>query len=198
MSVPSFVQGLEQRNSQLRHGILEIYRLMQKGRRMQPPVETNEAGQPLIHKLLERLGVLDPEDISDGIAADTLWGPPYQPAVNKTFRPLLESPPITPSVQGASFSGLNQFPVVGLKAEQTVHISQAPAEPPIISDIVPFGQIGQSTSGLMLSIPSPSSSYNALGGDDITSFNNPFGAMQWPAYNPQEEFYEFPGGSELS
>lgn len=171
---------------------------MQKGNRMEPPVETNNAGQPLIHKILERLGVLDAEDTSSGMVFTTPWGNPYQPAVNGAFRSLPESPPITPSIQGASFTGFGQFPGVRLESEHPLQNSQVPAKTPRMSDIIPFGQTGQTTSGLMLSISSPPSSYSALCGEDSTNFNLPFGPMQWPGYNTQEDFYEFPQAAEIS
>ncbi len=175
-----------------------MYRIMQRGHCMEPPVETNDAGQPLIHKLLERLGVLDPEDTSSGMVFETPWRNPYQSAVNSAFRSLPESPPITPSIQGTSFTGFGQFPDVRFKSEQHLQITHVPAEPPIMSDVVQFGQTGQTPSGLMLSMPSPSSSRSALCGGDSTHFNLPFNPMQWPGHIPQEEFYDFPGGSELS
>lgn len=163
---------------------------------MEPPVETNDAGQPLIHKLLERLEVLDPDHTSSGMVFETPWGNPYQPAVHGAFRSLPESPPITPSIQD-SFTGFGQFPCVNLKPEQPLQISQVPAKPQRTSGIAPFDQTGQTTSGLMLSMSSPPCSYSSLCGQDSPSFNLPFGPMQWPGYNPQEEFYEFPGGAEL-
>ena len=171
---------------------------MQKGKRIEPPVETNDAGQPLIHKLLERLGVLDPEDASDGMGFDTPYSDTHQPVANGSFRPLPQSPPITPSIQGTSFPAYNQFPGVSYRAEQPIRFSQVSVGPSITRDMIPFGQAAQPTSGLMLSMPSPPSSFGALGGEDSANMINPYGPMQWPGYNPQEEFYDFPGGDEFS
>lgn len=161
-------------------------------------METNDAGQPLIHKLLERLGVLDPEDTSSGMVFETPWRSSSQSAANSALRSLPESPPITPSIQGTSFTGFGHLPDVRFKSEQHLQIRHVSAEPPIMSDMVQFGQIGQTPSGLMLSMPSPSSSYSVLCGVDSTRFNLPFNPMQWPGHNPQEDLYDFPGGSEVS
>ena len=168
---------------------------MQKGRRLEP-VESNDAGQPLIHKLLERLGVLNPDDGSEGKSYDTAWSDSCQPAGNRWFRPLPESPPITPSFQSSRFGSFNQYPGAGYIPGPPVQNNQAIAEAPFINGIIRSGPTTQSTSGLMLSMPSPSSSsLGVLGGDDNMSLFNPYGPMQWPGYTPQEEFYDFPGGS---
>ncbi len=159
---------------------------------MEPPVETNEAGQPLIHRLLERLGVLDPDDASDGMAFDAPWSDSCQPAINGSFRPLPQSPPVTPSFQSTSFAGRNHFPNVGYRTEEPLPVSQVTITPPLVGDINSLGQTASTISGLMLSMPSPSTPLTALVGQDNTTLFNPYGAIQWPGFTPQEELYEFP------
>ena len=159
---------------------------------MEPPVETNEAGQPLIHKLLERLGVLDPDDTSDGMTFDTSWSNSCQPAISGSFRPLPQSPPVTPSLQSTPFAGFNQFPIVGYGRERPFPVSQITATPPLIGDVNPLGQTASTTSGLMLSVPSPSTPLTAVVGEDNTTLFNPYGAIQWPGFTPQEDLYDFP------
>ena len=191
-NVNRFVQGLEKQNVQLRHGIMEMYRIMQEGMKLDP-VENNDAGQPLIHKLLERLGVLDAEDGSEAMPNDTAWSDSCQPAVNQSFMPLPESPPVTPSFQSVPFGGFNHIPSAGYTTGPPLQNGLATAETPSMGDIVPFGQTAQTTSGLMLSMPSPSSSLAVMSGDDSMTLFNSYGPVQWPGFTPQEELYDFPG-----
>ena len=171
-----------------------MYKIIRKGRRLDP-VETNDAGQPLIHKLLEKLGVLNPADGLKGMPLDTSWNDSCQPAVNQSVRPLPESPPITPSFQSTPFDGFGQIPGAGYTTGPPLQNSRATAETQLTNGVVPFGQTAQATSGLMLSMPSPSSSLGVLGGDDAMNLFSSYGPVQWPAFAPQEELSDFPGGN---
>ena len=167
-----------------------------------PPVETNDTGQPLIHKILERLGVLDPDNDSDSIAFDAPWEGPCEPAgISRPLRPLEQTPPFTPSSQGTSYTGWNPLLGTTYSAQNTPQMNQASAEEPIIGSTFPFYPTGQATSGLMLSMPSPVLAYSALNRGNNTSLNaslaDQYDSLQWPDYSLQEELYEPPGGREF-
>ena len=121
----SFVQGLQRKNAQLTQALQEIYTHMQNGSKMILPVETNEKGQPQIHRILDRLGLLDPDDEPEIIVFDT----PGEAIMHVTrlnnreptqvFRQADQTPPITPPNQNTSFFYWDQVP------------QRAPHAPPI-------------------------------------------------------------------
>ncbi|KAL8733266.1 MAG: hypothetical protein Q9181_003661 [Wetmoreana brouardii] len=65
-----YVQMLERQQTQLIAGLQALYQMMQQGQQLTGgPLHTNDNGRPLVHKILERLGVLDVVDAWDEIEA---------------------------------------------------------------------------------------------------------------------------------
>lgn len=62
---------LERQQAQLIAGIQAFYSMVQKGERLPPkPSEINRLGQPLVHQILQRLGVLDVDDPWDEVESE--------------------------------------------------------------------------------------------------------------------------------
>ncbi|KAL9018252.1 MAG: hypothetical protein Q9185_004418 [Variospora sp. 1 TL-2023] len=66
-----YVQMLERQQAQLTAGVQTLYALVQRGQPMPPAAsEINSLGQPLVHKVLQRLGVLSGDDPWDEVEAE--------------------------------------------------------------------------------------------------------------------------------
>ncbi|KAL9044414.1 MAG: hypothetical protein Q9206_007393, partial [Seirophora lacunosa] len=68
-----YVQMLERQQAQLTAGVQTLYAMVQNGERMAPEAsEDNSLGQPLVHKVLQRLRVLSANDPWDEVEAEDI------------------------------------------------------------------------------------------------------------------------------
>ena len=74
LTIDSYVQMLERQHAQLIGGLQELYRRTQNGDGWTGPrIDVGSHNQPLTHKLLEALGVLQPDEWEDTEVVDCAW-----------------------------------------------------------------------------------------------------------------------------
>lgn len=74
LTIYSYVQMLERQHAQLIAGLQELYRRIQNGDGWPGPrLEAGNHSQPLIHKILEALGVLQPDEWEEMESLEATW-----------------------------------------------------------------------------------------------------------------------------
>ncbi|KAI4172518.1 MAG: hypothetical protein LQ343_003512 [Gyalolechia ehrenbergii] len=99
-----YVQMLERQQAQLIAGIQGLHQMNQTGERVPvEPLEANRIGQPLVHQILQKLGVLDAGDPWDEIEPDICKSESPSAEADAAFDPpvLPETQCVWPSVMNA-------------------------------------------------------------------------------------------------